>query len=69
MEQIRKYGLLAAALAAPVVLFGFPQYAPWLKYFHVACIVVSTLVGRRFIAQGEPAGWAVQTGALLALAA
>ncbi|MCB6365685.1 hypothetical protein LI291_05800 [Intestinibacillus massiliensis] len=69
MGLIRKYGLLAAVAAAPVVLFGFPQAAHWLRYFHVVCIVASTFVGRSFVGEGDVRGWAVQTGALLAHAA
>ncbi|MGE4547923.1 MAG: hypothetical protein AB7C89_00045 [Intestinibacillus sp.] len=69
MEFLRRYGLLLAALAAPVVLFGFPQVEHGLKYFHVACIVASTFVGRSFIREGDSRGWAIQSGALLVHAA
>lgn len=69
MEFLRRYGLLLATLAAPVVLFGLPQVAHWLKYFHVVCIAVSTFVGRSFIREEDSRGWAIQSGALLAHAA
>lgn len=69
MEFLRRYGLLFAALAAPVVLFGLPQDAHWLKYFHVICIVTSTFAGRSFIREGDSRGWAIQSGALLVHAA
>lgn len=69
MEWMRKYGLLLAALIAPLVLFGLPQHARLLKYFHVLCMVLSTLVGRGFIGRGEVKGWALQSAALLTHAA
>lgn len=69
MNFLRKFILLFAVLIAPVVLFAFPQAAPWLKYFHVICIVLSTFVGRGFLREGDIRGWAIQLSALLAHAA
>ncbi len=65
-ELGRRFGLLALA-AVGVALFAlWPALRPGLRFFHIACILVSTLVGRTFLREEDIRGWLWQNGALFA---
>lgn len=69
ISRIRRFALLALAAVGLALLFCYPPAQPYLKYFHVICMVAAVFMGRAYIQEQDIPGWALQNGALLAHAA
>lgn len=65
-EWGRRFGLLALAVVGLALFALCPALRANLRFFHIACILVSTLVGRSFLREEDVRGWLWQNVALFA---